>query len=559
MAMPSLADVALAANKADTHWRLWRPFLKAARRPRATQEALLKRILQREEDTDFGRRHGFAGIANFRDYRETVPVQDYESLRPDIERQRTTGCPRLTQAQPVIYARTSGTTAAPKDIPVTRAGLERYARGQRLMAYALNRAAPLARGKILGIGSAAVEGRFFCGTPYGSASGMIYKSMPRILRSKYVLPPEVFEIADYDARYLTMAALALAATDVTAVLTANPSTLLKLQSVIQANADRLIEAVARGRLDLPPDLAQESWQSIRQAFRPDAARARQLDAILRCGDDWSFAHIWPDLQAIATWKGGSCGFALQPLATKLPERVRLLELGYLASEMRGTVLADPERDLCLPLLQENVFEFVARADWEQGRQRFLGLDELAADRKYYLFVTTQDGLYRYDMNDIVECRGHYEGTPYLAFVQKGRGVTSITGEKLAESQALEAVRQARRVCAAQIGFFVLLADEIRAGYRFFFEGASDDLDVRALSHQVERALRRLNVEYDAKRASGRLAPMSCRRLRAGTAEAYRKACVAAGQRDAQFKVKALQYARDCPFDFEAHSQWECAA
>lgn len=556
--MPMLADFALAASRADAHWRLWRPFLKATERPRAVQDALLKRILLRERDTAFGRRHGFGKIAALQDYRRALPVQDYEGLRPLIDEQRATGRPCLTRARPVIYARTSGTTARPKDIPITRAGLARYARDQRLMAYALGRGAPLTRGKVLGIGSPAVEGWFPDGTPYGSASGMIYKAMPRFMRSKYVLPPEVFEIDDYETRYVTMAALALSEPRVTGLLTANPSTLSKLLSVMRAHGDQLVDMIARGQLDLPDSVEPRQARAIQRVFRPERTRARHLSAILR-REAWSFADPWPGLEAIATWKGGSCGFALEPLAANLPERVKLLELGYLASEMRGTILAVPERDLCLPMLQENVFEFVAREDWEQGRQRFLALDELESGRQYYLFVTTQDGLYRYDMNDIVECRGHHNETPYLAFVQKGKGVTNISGEKLTESQVLEAVRQARRTCRTEIGFFVLLADEVRSGYRLFLECNSAGLDLQALERQVERHLRCLNVEYDAKRASDRLSPLTCSPLRPGTADAYREACVAAGQRDAQFKVKPLQYARDCPFDFDTYCLWERAA
>ena len=46
------------------------------------------------------------------------------------------------------------------------------------------------------------------------------------------------------------------------------------------------------------------------------------------------------------------------------------------------------------------------------------------------------------MNDIVRVTGRLHATPLLAFVQKGKGVTSLTGEKLYESQVLEAVRRA---------------------------------------------------------------------------------------------------------------------
>ena len=57
-----------------------------------------------------------------------------------------------------------------------------------------------------------------------------------------------------------------------------------------------------------------------------------------------------------------------------------------------------------------------------------------------VLVMTATGLYRYFMNDLVETIGFFRATPLLRFVQKGKGVTSLTGEKLYEAQAIEAVR-----------------------------------------------------------------------------------------------------------------------
>jgi hypothetical protein len=64
-------------------------------------------------------------------------------------------------------------------------------------------------------------------------------------------------------------------------------------------------------------------------------------------------------------------------------------------------------------------------------------------------------------------------------------------------------------------------------------------------------LRELNVEYQAKRESGRLAVPGAAWLAAETGAAYKEYCVRQGQREAQFKTVALAYAKDFTFDLEA--------
>jgi hypothetical protein len=63
-------------------------------------------------------------------------------------------------------------------------------------------------------------------------------------------------------------------------------------------------------------------------------------------------------------------------------------------------------------------------------------------QSYFVFVTTVSGLYRYDMNDIIEVVGMYEQAPLIRFVQKGEVVISLTAEKLYEVQVIAAVAEA---------------------------------------------------------------------------------------------------------------------
>ena len=59
---------------------------KWAQNPIATQEKVLKMLLQKAKNTAFGQDHGFAQIDSYEDFVKQVPVRDYEGLRPYVDR-----------------------------------------------------------------------------------------------------------------------------------------------------------------------------------------------------------------------------------------------------------------------------------------------------------------------------------------------------------------------------------------------------------------------------------------------------------------------------------------
>ena len=540
--------LARAANRAliqavlgVSQGRAYRELLEAAKHPQDTQSRLLGRILATNEATEFGERYGFSGLSDAQAYRRAIPIQSYEQIRPLIERQELTGQKCLTAERPIYYHRTSGTVGAPKNIPVTASGLACIRRQQKISAYSQARGTAIFEGRVFAIGGQAVEGRMAGGTPFGSASGLLYRSQPRFIRQKFVLPPELSDIDDYDARYFAMAVYGLQEESVSCIVSANPSTFLRLLSVIEQQAQMVVDSIASGRL--PGKLA-------RFRIEPRPRRAAALERQFARQSRISFADLWPNLRGVVCWTGGSCAVPLDALHELLPPGVQVVELGYLASEARGTINVDAARNVCLPAMLDTFFEFADREDWEAGSAEFCCLHEIEQGREYYIFVTTGDGLYRYDMNDIVRVNGAVHGTPTLEFVQKGKGTTNITGEKLSEAQVLSAVTGALKVRAIRPRFFIVLADEQTAGYTLFVESDSQG-DRSNLSDAVDRHLCALNIEYDGKRKSGRLRPLVVRWLENGAGDSYRMNRVAAGQRDAQFKHLYLQYAHECTFDFDA--------
>jgi hypothetical protein len=469
-------------------------------------------------------------------------MQSYEDLRTHIEAQDRTRRAELNAERPGLFAQTSGTTGQPKFIPILRETQTRIRTYQRLFTFSQYQGVPdIFEGRILVLSGQSVEGRLPTGTPYGSMSGLLYESLPLPIKQRDVLSPRVRALTDVNTKYRQVAACMLAEPSLSVLASPNPSTLLKLMDLIRQYYSDFVDALS--------SRSGRAAKGVVVAPQLSSRRLAHLKTYLGQEERLTFAALWPNVRAVITWMGGNCGVLIPRLKTLLPENTALIEMGYLSSECLGSLNVDVVNNRCVPTFCDNVFEFVPLTEWETADPRTLTLDQLEIGEKYQVLVTTPAGLYRYVMNDIVEVTGRFNRTPTIRFVQKGKGVTNITGEKLYEHQVVEAVETVLSASDLACQFYVVLADVQMAGYTLYLEQA---VVPSSFSNEVDEQLARMNVEYRAKRESGRLQPLCVVPLRAGTAAAYRSHCVAKGQRDAQFKLIRLQYTHDCSFDFSQH-------
>ncbi len=541
----------LRLARAFEMWRL----AGALRDPMRAQRRVLARLLRDNRDTTFGRRHGFAGIASQQQFAAQVPVADFEALRPYIDAEAGRGEEALTRESPLRYLRTSGSTGQAKDVPLTMTHLRLLRRIHRLAVASQHRVCPEAfTGSILAIVSPREEGRLANGKPFGSASGVVSGNTPKIVRDKFVLPQEVLAIGDSRLKYLTILRLALARRDLSYIGSANPTTLLALVRLYAEHQDRLIADLQSGGFFREADLPEEARAALRNRLEARPQCARELAALKTAGRLPRLQELWPELRGVMMWTCGSAGVAAAAVRRELDPRTRIFELGYVASEFRGTVTLGRRPGSGLPTLFAHYFEFVERERWDRGEPDFLTLDRLRKGLEYYLIVSTPSGLYRYFINDIVRVTGHLHRTPLLKFVQKGRGVTSITGEKLYEGQVLDAVQTVAAAAGVAPRFIKMLADEAGQVYRLYVEAAGSAITLppaAGFAAAVDSRLQALNIEYAAKRESGRLAPLSAAWLLPDSGEAYKQFRVTGGQREGQFKPAVLAYLRETAFDFEA--------
>ena len=519
--------------------RWWKPFIKQTQNPQAVQQALLERILTTQAQTIFGKKHRLDRLRGYHEFRLGVPIQTYEDLRSSIQAQEDMKVLQLNNEQPVRYAMTSGTTGKPKIIPMLHRTNQMLRHYQLLSAYAQYQGIPnIFQGKMLVISGQEVEGYLESGTAYGSMSGFLSAALPSVLQSKRFLPEAIHSIAEYQKKYLYLTAWALSEPDLSVVATANPSTFLKLLETGRQHFSQLVEQLALSHKNSPDGVAPFP--------RPTRRRLRDLQSFLGHEDQLTVEALWPKLRAVVTWTGGSCGVLIPKLQSRLPAKTAIVEMGYLSSELLGSLNVNVQTNQCVPTFQENFFEFVEKNDWDADRPNTVTLEQLEAGKRYYVLATTMNGFYRYFMNDLIEVAGWFHHTPTIRFVQKGKDVTNLTGEKLYEFHVMAAVEAIQQAYQATVDFYIMLADPLTLQYTLYLE--HPPLDFFA-GYKLEQHMGKANLEFQAKRGSGRLQPLRIVYLQPGTGEAYKTYCLQQGQRDAQFKVVRLQYAKDCSFNF----------
>ncbi len=515
---------------------------RAAERPEAAQNAYLLRQVKANANTAFGKDHGFATIRTEADFRRQVPIRDYEGLRPYVNRIIAGEKAVLTSAAPRMLNMTSGTTGEPKYIPVTPESMRRASGFSLEWIYrALQDHPGFLDGAFVGIVSRAIEGRTPSGLPYGSASGMLYQQIPGPIRSTYAIPYAVSEIRDYDRRYFVAARLALARR-VSYIATPNPSTLIRLAETAIKNEEAIVRAVHDGTpgIDLPdqPELAKQ----LAALLKPDPGRARVLADVVERTGTLLPADCWPDLKLIGCWLGGSVGVQARRLSEYYGD-APMRDLGFLASEGHFTL---PNRDHSasgILSLNGNYYEFIPEASLDDPNPPVLSSHELESGVNYGVLLTTPGGLYHYDIHDIVQVTGFYRNAPLLAFIRKGRDMTSITGEKMHVNHLLLALEEVRRrYDVSVVEQFRVVANVEARRYEIYaeFKGkvARDLLRDEVIPH-LDRALTGVNVEYAEKRRSRRLAPPCLHLMRPGWAEDEVLRAAGAGKRDIQYKWRIL--------------------
>jgi GH3 auxin-responsive promoter len=523
--------------------KLWQ-FAAACRRPREVQERLLYRILREQTETGFGHDHRFATIRNVADFRRQLPVMGYEAFEPYIARVRRGETRALLADERVLmFALTSGTTAARKTIPITPRYLADYRRGwNRWGLRALLDHQRISCSPILQVAGDPEEYMTEAGIPCGSLSGLTVRMQKRIIRFLYTFPAAAVSIGDHAAKQYVALRLSLAR-PVGMIVAPNPSTLAALARLLNERKEDLLRDLRDGTLNSAVPIPEAIRAELAPLLKKRPNRARQLDATAeKAGELWP-RDVWPpDRMLLGTWSGGSVGPYLRQL-TRYYGETYVRDLGLLASEGRMSIPLKDNSSAGVLDTTTHYFEFIPESEIDSPQPTVLGAHEVEEGKNYFLVPTTAAGLYRYDLRDLIRVTGFYNQTPMIEFLGKGSQFASLTGEKLSEYQVTKAVAEEvnRRGLPLPVYTLAPCWDDRQPHYALFIERAIwNETTGGEVAEAIDAALGHWNDEYRGKRASGRLGEVRIAWLPPGTwANWDRKRLASTGGTAEQYKHPCL--------------------
>lgn len=428
-------------------------------RPVELQRETLENILKDNQDTSFGRQYGFGDLLTGRmdQYPNQVPVHPYETLLPYIERVLKGEKNVLTAEQPQWVATTSGTTGATKYIPLPWTAIkDSYRKGSWLSLACLYNRKPditVFSSKNLLVGGS-IKGNYpGLGVPYGDISAIMIRTIPKVMQPFYIPDLSLATHTNYEEKIEKIAQLAAKESSIT-VLGGVPTWNLPL-----------------------------------------------FQRILEIHGGNNMLDVWPHAQA---FKHGGVNFdpyrsqfeALFPREDFVFQEIYNATEGFFAVQDRADL-----KGMLLLLTNGIYYEFVPFSDYQRGDFKVSHLGEVSKDEVYVMLITTNAGLYRYPMGDLIEFT-HTD--PYrIRILGRTQEFINAFGEDLLRAEAEDSLQSACEQNDAIVMDFTIAPKypSLRRNgcHEWFIEFTQPPKDLAAFKKDLDLALQRRNYNYGAKR------------------------------------------------------------
>lgn len=415
----------------------------------ADQEQIFKDLLKTGKKTEFGVAHRFHEVSVYEEFKQAVPILDYEGYRPYIERIKQGKHNVLWKGLPLYFAKTSGTTSGVKYIPITRESVSNHFDTARnaffcYMSETGNYSA--ADGKMIFLsGSPALER--VGGIPTGRLSGISNHLIPSYLRTNQLPSYETNCIEDWETKLEKI---------VDETINQDMRMISGIPPWMQMYFDRLTERSGKKVGDLFPHFNVMVQGGVN--FEPYKARL--------------FESIGKKIDSIETYPASEGFLAFQD-----------------SQEHEGL------------LLNTNFgifFEFVPAQEIFSDNPKRLTLKDVKAGENYALIINSNAGLWGYNLGDIVK----FVSTDPFRIVVAGRikHYISAFGEHVIGEEVEQSLMQAAENHGLKIIEFTVAPmieqDKGKSYHEWFieFETVPDNLSDFSLA--VDQNLREKNIYYD---------------------------------------------------------------
>ncbi len=415
----------------ETIWQQERAaFYKDCERAAELSRENLKRLMEDNQDTVYGKAHSFEKVKSPEDYKKYVPVTEYADYADFVRRMQAGEERVLTAYEIKHYIMTSGSTGSQKRIPITTESLKRCVRPIYYASYAC--VPGIDEAKILHMSVFRME------PPKPERDTILSASYFRALHDegRYGLNERylggetlLFEKGIGNVPYVK-AWIALSSPEMTGIQSFFMYDILMFFRYFEENWEEILKDIRERRIPEEQPLSN----SVRGALLALPAASEEWLKKVECECRRGFLGIgkrlWRDL-SFASGVSGSTFFAQEAALRRYLGDVPLHYFSYAASEcmMAITVELESMENVLMP--RSGYFEFLPYINGEESDVRQAKtIEELEVGGRYEVLLTNFSGLYRYRLNDVVEVTGFCGQAPKLKVGFRKNQAINIAGEKM---------------------------------------------------------------------------------------------------------------------------------
>lgn len=429
--------------------------------PRQVQKMVLRDLLEQAANTSWGQRHGYASIKSYSEFVQRVPVQSYEDLQPYIHREMLGEPNVLWPGLTTNFAKSSGTTNdKSKYIPVTKDNFDDcHVQGSwdsLVLFYQLRQNAAIFLFKNIILPGSLSHLPQYPNAKIGDISAIMVDNMPAIGRAFYEPSMDIALIESWEDK-------------------------------IEKTARLLVNRDDIGMFGGVP-----TWNLI--LFR----------RILELSGKDNLLELWPNLQG---YFHGGVGFG--PYRKQFEELIPSPDFNYLeiynASEGFFAVQNDFNAHDMLLLLDNGVFfEFMPLTELGSSSSIVLPIEEVELDTDYAVIISTNAGLWRYELGDTVRFTSL---RPYKIIISgRTKQFINVFGEELMVHNAEKALGLTCQELNASVAEYTVgprfFTSEEKGGHHWVVEFEKRPDDVEKFAAALDFYLQKVNSDYEAKRFKG---------------------------------------------------------